>query len=263
MMGMVRTHDDGWWYALAVGALALVAWASLAVWAASPYAGLLGHRGIGDGGGLPVSRLAVFAAGWTLMVIAMMLPGSLPLINLFSRMVSRRTSAAALVGRLIAGYLGVWVLFGVAAFRGDAYLHAAAAGLPAVAGASQWIGIGILLLAAVYQVTPLKEMCLTKCRSPYSFVAEHWRGKNAGAEALRLGVRHGLFCVGCCWTLMLLMFAIGGVHLGWMLALGAVMAAERSFRWGRHLTVPVGIALILAAAALAGGVPPVSAIFRG
>lgn len=262
MMGMVRTTDDGRWYAFAVGALALAAWAALAGWAASPYAGLLDHRGIGEGG-LPVSRLAVFGGGWTLMVIAMMLPGSLPLINLFARMVARRPRPAPLVGRLVFGYLGVWAVFGVAAFRGDAYVHALAAGLPAVANASQWIGVAVLLVAGVYQVTPLKEMCLTKCRSPYSFVAETWRGANPAAEALRLGVRHGLFCVGCCWTLMLLMFAIGGVHLGWMLALGVVMAAERSFRWGRHLTVPLGAALIIAAAALAGGAPLVSAVFRG
>lgn len=262
MMGMVRTKDDGRWYALVIGTLVLTAWAALARWAASPYAGLLDHRGIGDGG-LPVSRLAVFAAGWTLMVIAMMLPGSLPLINLFARLVARRPRPAALVARLVVGYLGVWALFGVAAFLGDAYIHAAASRLPAVADAAQWIGVAVLLVAAVYQVTPLKDMCLTKCHSPYSFVAETWRGANPAAEALRLGVRHGQFCVGCCWTLMLLMFAIGGVHLGWMLVLGAVMAAERSFRWGRHLTVPLGAALLVAAGALALGSPLVSAVFRG
>lgn len=262
MMGMVRTKDDGRWYALAIGTLAVTAWVALAGWAASPYAVLLDHRGIGDGG-LPISRLAVFAGGWTLMIIAMMLPGSLPLINLFVRMVSSRPRPAALVARLVLGYLGVWVVVGLAAFRGDAYLHAAAAQLPAVAGAAQWIGVAVLLVAAVYQVTPLKDMCLTKCRSPYSFIAETWRGANPRGEALRLGLRHGMFCVGCCWTLMLLMFAIGGVHLGWMLVLGAVMAAERSFRWGRYLTVPLGAVLLLAAAALAVGAPLVAAIFRG
>src|SRR5579864_9325387 len=262
MIGAVRTADDIRWYRLAVGTLVLLAWAVLAAWGASPFAGLLDHRGIGEGT-LPVSRMAVFAAGWTLMVIAMMLPGSLPLINLFSRMVARRPDRAALLVRLILGYLGVWAIFGAVAFRGDAYVHAAAARLPAVGNAAQWIGVAVLLLAAIYQVTPLKEMCLTKCRSPYSFVAEHWRGKNAAAEALRLGVAHGLFCVGCCWTLMILMFAIGGVNLGWMLGLGAVMAAERSFRWGRYLTVPLGVALLVAAVGLILGVPFAAVIFRG
>ena len=262
MIGAIRTADDARWYSLAVGALVLLAWAALAVWGASPFAGLLDHRGIGEGT-LSVSRVVVFVAGWTLMVIAMMLPGSLPLINLFSRMVAGRPGGAALVARLVLGYLGVWALFGALAFRGDAYVHAAAARLPQVTEASQWIGVAILLLAGVYQATPLKDMCLTKCRSPYLFLAEHWRGKSAASDALRLGARHGLFCVGCCWTLMLFMFAVGGVNLGWMLALGALMAAERSFRWGRHLTVPVGLALILAALGLVYRIPLVTAVFGG
>jgi predicted metal-binding membrane protein len=260
MIGAVRTEADVRWYQLAVGALVLFAWGALVTWGASPFAGLLDHRGIGEGV-LPISRVVVFVAGWTLMVIAMMLPGSLPLINLFSRMVGGRDGGAGLVARLILGYLGVWAVFGAAAFRGDAYLHVAVARLPVVANASQWIGVAILLLAGVYQVTPLKDMCLTKCRSPYLFLAEHWRGKHPAADALRLGARHGLFCVGCCWTLMLLMFAVGGVNLAWMLALGAIMAAERSFRWGRQLTIPLGLALILAALGLVYRMPLVTAFF--
>jgi predicted metal-binding membrane protein len=262
MIGAVRTAGDVRWYRLAVGTLVLLAWAVLAAWGASPFAGLLDHRGIGEGT-LPVSRVVVFVAGWTLMVIAMMLPGSLPLINLFSRMVAGRPGAPSLVARLIVGYLGVWAIFGAAAFRGDAYVHAGVARIPAVAEASQWIGVAILLLAGVYQATPLKDMCLAKCRSPYLFLAEHWRGKNPARDALLVGARHGLFCVGCCWTLMLLMFAVGGVNLGWMLALGAVMAAERSFRWGRHLTVPVGLALLLVAIGLIYRMPLTAGILRG
>jgi predicted metal-binding membrane protein len=88
-------------------------------------------------------------------------------------------------------------------------------------------------------------MCLDKCRSPYSFLVQHWRGKHAGQDALRLGIRHGLFCLGCCWTLMLLMFAVGGANLGWMLALGALMTAERTTRLGRRLTRPLGGSLIV------------------
>lgn len=262
MLGTIRTPADARWYGAAIAALIACAWAALVAWGGSPYAGLLDHRGIGDGA-LPVSRVAVFIAGWTLMVIAMMLPGSLPLINLFSRMVAGRPDGAGLLARLIGGYLAVWAVFGGVAVRGDAYVHAAAAQFRPAANASQWIGVAVLLLASVYQVTPFKDMCLTKCRSPYLFVAEHWQGKNAATEALRLGTRHGLFCVGCCWTLMLLMFAIGGVNLSWMLALGAVMAAERSFSWGQHLTAPIGVALVLAAAALVWHVPFVTGIFGG
>ena len=260
MIGAVRTTDDVRWYSLAIASLVLLTWAALIAWGASPFAGLLDHRGIGEGI-LPISRVVVFVAGWTLMVIAMMLPGSLPLINLFSRMVSGRSDRAGLVASLIVGYLGVWAIFGGAAFLGDAYVHAAVEHFPPAADASQWIGVTILLLAGVYQVTPLKDMCLTKCRSPYLFLAEHWRGKNPAGDALALGARHGLFCIGCCWTLMLLMFAIGGVNLGWMLALGAIMAAERSFRWGQYLTVPLGLLLILAALGLVYRMPLVTALF--
>jgi predicted metal-binding membrane protein len=262
MIGTVRGPEDARWYRLAVGTLVLLAWAVLIAWGASPFAGLLDHRRLGEGT-LSISQVVIFVAGWTLMVIAMMLPGSLPLINLFSRMVAARPGGFRLLARLIAGYLAVWALVGAAAFGGDAYLHTAVARVPVAAAASEWIGVATLLIAAVYQVTPLKDMCLTKCRSPYLFLAEHWRGENAAREALSVGVRHGVFCVGCCWTLMLLMFAVGGVNLGWMLALGAIMAAERSFPWGRHLTVPVGAVLLLIAIGLVYRVSLVAGIFRG
>jgi predicted metal-binding membrane protein len=263
MMGAIRTPDDVRWYRLSLGALVVAAWIALAAWGASPFAGLLSHREIGRASLPLLLRLSIFTGGWMLMTIAMMLPGSLPLINLFRRMVDRRPDRPRLVALLILGYLGVWAVFGVAAYRGDAYVHEAVTRLPAFGAASTWIGVGLLLVAGLYQITPLKQMCLDKCRSPYSFLVEHWRGKLPGRDAFRLGVRHGLFCVGCCWTLMLLMFAIGGANLGWMLALGALMAAERTVRWGRRLTAPVGLLLVLCALGLAYRVPLVVAAFGG
>jgi predicted metal-binding membrane protein len=118
----------------------------------------------------------------------------------------------------------------------------------------------LLLIAGIYQFTPLKEMCLTECRSPYTFLNAHWRGQAPMREAFRLGAGHGWFCLGCCWTLMLLMFAIGGVNLGWMLLLGAVMAVEKSTRWGRYLTRPVGLVLIAWAILVLVGYLPFSII---
>jgi predicted metal-binding membrane protein len=114
-------------------------------------------------------------------------------------------------------------------------------------------GPAVLFLAGLYQFTPLKDRCLDACRSPMSFVAEHWRagpgvGGSAGAAAVRLGFHHGLFCLGCCWTLMGLMVVVGGANLGWMLLLGAVMAIEKAAPWGRRLVAPVGVALMAAAA---------------
>ena len=102
-------------------------------------------------------------------------------------------------------------------------------------------------MAGVYQFTPLKYHCLDKCRAPLGFIMGHWRGRRPRREALRLGLHHGLFCLGCCWSLMLLMFTVGVGSLGWMLALGAVMAAEKNLPWGRRLSAPLGMALVAGA----------------
>jgi predicted metal-binding membrane protein len=261
MIAALRTPADARWYRLAVGMLVLFAWVVLAAWGASPFAPLLRHRELAVGG-LTGLRLAVFTVGWVLMTVAMMLPGSLPLINLFGTVIAGRANRATLVLHLLLGYLGVWAAFGGVAFAGDAVLHKAVAGSPALAVLAPWIGVAVLLVAGIYQVTPLKHQCLDRCRSPYSFLVEYWRG-GANWDALRLGVRHGLFCLGCCWTLMLLMFALGGVNLGWMLGLGAVMLLERTSRWGRRLTAPIGLALMLCALGIVYRVPLLLSAFGG
>lgn len=256
MINAMRTQGDQRWYRLSLCALVLSAWGALVIWGASPFAGLLGHQEIGQSSLTPILRLPIFVVGWTIMIIAMMLPSSMPLVNLFRRFVLHRSDGKRLLLLLGAGYLAVWVCFGLLTYLGDSVLHALVARVALLQAAAGGIAAAILLLAGAYQFTPLKMMCLEKCRSPYSFLVSHWRGRHAGRDALRLGVRHGLFCLGCCWTLMLIMFAVGGANLGWMLALGAVMAAERVTRWGRHLTRPLGGALVLWAALYLGGVLP-------
>ncbi len=101
-------------------------------------------------------------------------------------------------------------------------------------------GAGPLVLAGGYQFTSLKYRCLDKCRTPLGFIMRHWRGKNERSHAFALGVEHGAFCVGCRWALMFLMFAVGTGNVGWMLALGAVMAVDKNVRWGRRLSAPLG-----------------------
>ena len=256
MINAMRTPGDRRWYHLSLGALILAAWATLAAWGASPFADLLDHHASGGEAFSPIFRLAVFVLGWTLMTVAMMLPSSMPLVNLFRRFVLHRPDGPRLLWLLGLGYLGVWTYFGLLTYLGDGLLHAAVASLPALQAAPVRIAAAILLLAGAYQFTPLKTMCLEKCRSPYAFLVSHWSGKHAGRDAFRLGIRHGLFCLGCCWTLMLLMFAIGGANLGWMLALGALMAAERATRWGRRLTRPLGGALVLWAVLYLAGLAP-------
>lgn len=256
MVGMTRSVQDQRWYRLSILLLVLAAWVALATWGASPFADLLDHRKLDANPLSPIAELAVFVLGWMLMTVAMMLPSSLPLLNLFGRMVQGRPDGGRLLALLIAGYLGSWGYVGGLAYLGDSLLHAAVDAIPALAGAAGGIGAGILLLAGGYQFTPLKQMCLDQCRTPYSFLAQHWHGRRSARDTVVLGIRHGIFCIGCCWTLMLLMFAVGGINPGWMLTLGAFMAAERAMPWGRRLTRPLGAALILwAALLLFGGAP--------
>jgi predicted metal-binding membrane protein len=109
----------------------------------------------------------------------------------------------------------------------------------------------LLIVAGLYQFTPLKYRCLDKCRSPLSFVLGYWQGGAARASnAFRLGVHHGLFCVGCCWALMLLMFAVGTGNVVWMLMLGTVMAVEKNVSWGRRLSAPLGVLLVISGFAM-------------
>jgi predicted metal-binding membrane protein len=106
------------------------------------------------------------------------------------------------------------------------------------------IGAATLLLAGGFQFTRLKYRCLDQCRAPLSFVMERWQGRREHRNALRLGIDHGIFCVGCCWALMLLMFGVGIGNIGWMLCLGAIMAVEKNMPWGRKISSPLGLALL-------------------
>jgi len=253
--------DNRRYFAPLLLALIAIAWLALIVWGQSPYARFLSHEELGDvsiglnAGGLGIAL--VFVAGWTVMTFAMMLPTSLPLIMMFEKVVRQRSERTLLVVLLLAGYVGIWTLFGAAAHTGDRAVHAAVSEFHWLEDNSYGIGAATLILAGVYQFTPLKYMCLDKCRSPLSFITEHWHGGNERMQALRLGIHHGLFCVGCCWSLMLLMFAVGVGNVGVMLLLGAVMAVEKNMPWGRQLSAPLGVVLVVAGAALLmlGGSP--------
>ncbi len=237
-------RDDRRLFAALLMALITLAWLALWVWGQSPYGRFLSHHGLGAVRG-NVTLMLVFVAGWTLMVVAMMLPTSLPLVALFRTLVRGRPDRAWLTVLLIAGYLAVWTLFGVLVYCGDWILHGAVEQSTWLeANVIPFIGAGTLLIAGLYQFTPLKYHCLEKCRSPLSFVTEHWRGSRERSQSFLLGAHHGLFCVGCCWSLMLLMFAVGLGSLGWMLVLGAVMAVEKNVSWGHKIGAPLGVVLL-------------------
>jgi predicted metal-binding membrane protein len=163
---------------------------------------------------------------------------------------SARPDRSTLLLLVIGGYLAIWGAFGLAAHLADAALASTVPAVPWLAFNGWAIGAAVLALAGAYQFTSWKYRCLDRCRTPMSFVIEHWRGVAAPRNAFMLGLHHGAFCVGCCWALMLLMFVVGTGNVGVMLGLGAVMAAEKNLSWGRRLGAPLGVALIGWAAAI-------------
>lgn len=252
-------------FLLLMAGLTASAWLTLWLWGQSPYAHYLDHgkwTEIGfagslcralPGGGETLTAL-LFVAGWVLMLAAMMLPTISPLLDIFRRLTAQRADRRWLMALLVVGYLAIWAVFGLVAHLTDWVVLS-------VVSQSEWliangwvIGAVVLAIAGLYQFSTLKYRCLDKCRAPLGFVIEHWRGAREKWQALLLGGRHGAFCVGCCWCLMLLMFIVGTANIGWMLALGAVMAAEKNLPAGRRLAAPIGAVLLLAAVwvALAG-----------
>ena len=232
-----------------LAALAAVAWLSIAVWSASPWARYLHHdTAAGPAAGVPVEVL-LFTAGWVLMIVAMMLPSSVPLVLVFAAVIGRRPLPALLVALLLAGYLAIWTAFGAGAWLLDRGIHAGVDAWPWLAEHPQLILGTTLLVAGLWQFSPLRDRCLDECRSPLGFIVNRWRGEAPWRESFAMGVAHGAFCVGCCWSLMLVMFGVGLGSLAAMLGLGALTAVERNLPWGRRLTRPIGFALVLAAVA--------------
>ncbi|WP_244813923.1 DUF2182 domain-containing protein [Caballeronia sp. Lep1P3] len=236
-------------------ALTASAWTVLWIWDAGPYARYLHTASWNDLAGigalcraLPGASAALaaslYSAAWLVMIAAMMLPTAFPLFDAFARMTVARDDRRTLIALLIAGYATVWALFGLVAHGFDSALHALVERSPAMLANGWLIGAAIAAVAGLYQFSALKRRCLDRCRSPLMFIAGHWRGRRARRESFVLGASHGLFCVGCCWALMLVMFAIGTASVGWMLALGAIMAAEKNLRAGRRIGKPLGVALI-------------------
>jgi predicted metal-binding membrane protein len=230
--------------AAALGGAAGVAWLALLAWEASPYGRFLHHESAGAP--LPVEA-ALFALGWALMIVAMMLPTSIPLVATFAALTRSRPGRGRLVGLVVAGYVAVWSGFGLVAWGLDRLVHAGVESVPLLAAYPQLIVGATLLAAGLWQFSALKYRCLDECRSPLGFAIERWRGERPRAEAFRLGLAHGAFCIGCCWSLMLVMFGLGLGSLAWMLALGGIMAVEKNAPWGRRVGRPLGVALVLLA----------------
>jgi len=244
-----RTNYRGW-LAVSLGGTVAAAWALLWWLEESPWAALFhahggAHSHVTQDYALPVTAIA-FVAGWTLMTVAMMLPSTFPLMEIFRRLVRRRRHAPMLIAALASGYLLVWAGLGVGVFGATQALGPLEQQLPA------WtLTAGLFLLAGAFQFSRLKYRCLEQCRAPLGFVLARWGAASGDApRALRIGVDHGLFCAGCCWALMLLMFAAATANLIWMFVLGLLMAVEKNASWGRRIGEPLGLVLLAAGLAI-------------
>ena len=193
---------------------------------------------------------ATFIGGWELMTIAMMLPTTLPLVQVFRRLTSARRDGVLLTLLVLLGYVAAWTAFGAVVFGVNTLLQRLADGNAWLVAHPRAPSAALFLVAGAFQFSELKYRCLDKCRSPLSFVTSRWRGTHERWQSFRLGVEHGAFCVGCCWALMLLMFASAVTSLAWMLLLGAVMAVEKNVSWGRRVAAPVGFVLLAAGVAV-------------
>lgn len=184
---------------------------------------------------------------WVVMMVGMMLPSALPTILLFRRAIYRDPQVRAPVARTFTfalGYVLAWMVFSVAATLLQRALAQAALLSPMMVSASPRVGGAILITAGAYQWTPLKSVCLTHCRSPLAFLVQNWRPGAPGA--LSLGLRHGLYCVGCCWVLMLLLFFGGVMSLLWIAAITGFVLVEKLAPYGVQGGRLSGIALVIA-----------------
>ena len=204
-----------------------------------------------------VSNAFLYVALWGVMMVAMMLPAMTPIIEVFQAMARRRQEQLlpfTPVWVFVAGYLVLWTLTGGVGYAADLAIQSLPTQFPALHAYGMAIGGVTLIAAGLYQLTPLKYLCLSQCRSPMGFLLSSWRDGHWGA--FRMGVDHGLYCLGCCWSLMVVLFVVGTMNLVWMGILSAVIFVEKIVPQGAVIGKAMGIALIVLGVALSAGVVP-------
>jgi predicted metal-binding membrane protein len=197
-------------------------------------------------GGMPMSepsrpdpgvRLVAYLGMWTAMMAAMMLPAAAPMILVFGTVYrTKRERGGAFVPTwvFVAGYLAVWVGFGAIAWAVGDLGEAIDRAYPMVGALGPRVAAAAMIAAGLYQLTPLKQRCLSHCRSPLSFLSHHWRPGAGGAW--RMGVDHGVYCVGCCWVLFVLLVVVGLASLPWMGLITLIVCAEKLLPYGKPVT---------------------------
>jgi predicted metal-binding membrane protein len=219
-------------------------------------------QGMDMGPGTDLGSLSFYVGAWVVMMSAMMFPSISPMVRTYALVQRSRYARRGLgqptvaVVAFVVGYLLTWTIFGLAAFATFDLLrslHVAAfswdRGGPYLAG-------GVILAAAAYQLTPLKDACLSRCRGPLDFLTERWRDGVGGA--VLLGLEHGGWCVGCCWALMAALFALGVMSVAWMVFIAALIAVEKLLPWKRSANRAIAVVLAVLGIAVAftpGSVP--------
>jgi predicted metal-binding membrane protein len=221
-----------------------VPWTALAALAAAAWAvTIVLARAMGNGPGTMGLALAPFLGLWVVMMAAMMLPSVAPVAVLWTRLISSASAGFARAARMslfLGGYLLVWAAFGAVAF---AALTGTARLLTSSPTAAKWLGVGIFITAGVYQLTPWKDWCLRHCRSPVGSLL-YYASYRGPSRDVRVGVHHGATCAGCCWGLMIVLIAVGVMNIAVMVALAAVIFAEKIWRYGRPFGQAVGVVLV-------------------
>lgn len=185
-------------------------------------------------------------AMWAVMMVGMMAGSAAPVLLLFAASRARRAESGVKSSVLMfgLGYLVIWTGFSACAALAQWALHAAAMLSPAMAASSPYLAGAILIVAGAYQLTPWKGACLTHCRSPLGFLMTHWRDGQTGA--LQMGIRHGAYCLGCCWALMCVLFVVGVMNLVWVAMLTGLVLIEKIGRTGIMVARLAGAVMVIA-----------------
>ncbi len=227
-----------------------VAWAYLVVGAA----GMESTAVSGMGGMLTVrawdaSDLGLMFMMWAVMMVGMMVPTAIPMAMIYASVARKAASQGSILAPtavFVSGYLLVWSLFSMLATLLQWQLNRASLLSPMMVLHNAELGAGLLIVAGLYQMTPLKQACLRHCRSPAHFIAAHWRPGTAGA--VRMGAEHGIFCLGCCWLLMLLLFVGGVMNLLWIALITAFVLLEKISVRGEVGGRAAGVAMVVVGA---------------
>ncbi len=196
--------------------------------------------------GAPWEQFTVAFLIWTVMMVAMMLPTAVQAIDVFGSFARKRMSAIGSVPAttlFVLGYVAVWTAYSAVAAAGQVALSRASLLAPTLQSTSVVLSAALLLSAGIFQFTSFKDACLTQCRSPFGFFLAKWR--DGDLAAFVLGMRHGSYCVGCCWALMGLMFVFGAMNLLWMGSLSLFMLGEKIAPASWHLNRGAGVVLLL------------------